>query len=620
MNKIHISIIFAVLLLGNKIEAQNSNYILATSQLGFKPGSPKTLTLVPPDGQNLPDSVPYFITSAGSHIKRIIKKPILWENSPASYPYNNSKGKYEDVNKIVKSQYRYKGWLIKKTSKWGTVWQSDFTKFSETGQFQIETEVQFSLPFSVERNPYERFVRGYLNYLYCQRSGFYVPGIRDAEHLDDAVLDNKSEYLSASGGWYNAGDYRKWMSLTQFNLEALFNIYTYGPKEFQNQVLEEISWGNKYFHAMITNEGQVYEDVGGGNVKGGFKYEEGWWVENHPGCVANNAGNILTDNKPGTGDERKVRTSYNPFVQLAFVRTQALISRIMPDADRIKCLFLAEKAWKYEHQRKHDERTLFVAEELAAGLELFNAGSSVIKKEEIRSLTELLLSRQDNGKEGLNGYFLEKDEADAYRSIAFSCQPPLALLRYFELQPLSDETLLEKVQTSITRYIDHYLLPDSKSNAFRLTPYGAYIKMPHANDQTFRDAGRGRGVRTFIHPYNEQFIVHGTNSVVMNQAYLLAKAGKLTTNKLWQDAAECLLQWATGHNPAGLSLFIGIGYTHPILFSMENLKISDAAVNGFTGNPDDTPYIETSNVMNWNTQEIWDIPYMYAVGAVSFLK
>ena len=620
MIKNSLRIALTLLIFSGNITAQNHTYILATTQLGFKPESPKTITLIPSDGKILPDSIPFFITSAGDHLPRIQTKPPLWDKAPYAYPFDPLQGKYEDVNKFNNSQYLYKGWLKKEPSRWGTVWQSDFTDFIKPGLFQIETEVQFSMPFSIEKNPYEKFMRGYLNYIFCQRSGFNVPGIREAQHLDDAVLDNNGGYLPVAGGWYNAGDHRKWMSLTLFNLEALYNIYQNGPKEFQSPVIDEIKWGNNYFHGMINSEGQVYEDVGGGNLRAGFKYEDGWWAENHPGCIADNAGNKLTDNKPETGDERLIRTTYNPFVQFAFVYNQALISTILPEADRVRCLYLAEKAWMYGVKRKHDGRTLFIAEELAAALELYKAGSTIVKSEDIKALTEKLLSRQDGGNEGLNSYFLEKDDEDAYRSVAFSCQPPMVMLRYFELNPCSDKTLQNKAESSFTQYINNFLLPDTKSNPFRLTPYGAYIKKPHSEDQTFRDAGRGRGVRTFIQPYNEQFMVHGTNGVVMDQAYLLSRAGKLTNNRSWQQSAERLIQWASGSNIAGLSLFLGIGFTHPIPYSGMNLKLTDAALNGFCGRPDDTPYIETSNAINWNTQEIWDIPYIYAVGAVSYLK
>jgi hypothetical protein len=41
---------------------------------------------------------------------------------------------------------------------------------------------------------------------------------------------------------------------------------------------------------------------------------------------------------------------------------------------------------------------------------------------------------------------------------------------------------------------------------------------------------------------------------------------------------------------------------------------------GFIGRPDNTPYLETSNAVEWSTQEIWDVPHFYAVGAIAYLR
>ena len=208
---------------------------------------------------------------------------------------------------------------------------------------------------------------------------------------------------------------------------------------------------------------------------------------------------------------------------------------------------------------------------------------------------------------------------DPYRSVAFSCLPLTALLRSYELGFPHDEATKSSIKETVSGYIDHFLLADAGSNPYGLTPYGVYIKKPYEEHQLFRDAGRGRGVRTFIHPFSAQPMIHGTNGVVTNQAYLLAKAGFLFQNEAWKEHAEKLLQWSTGHNPTGLSLFYGIGVKSVVPYSLVNLNIPQAATNGFIGREDDTPYLETSNAIQWNTQEIWDIPYQYAVGAAVFL-
>ena len=53
--------------------------------------------------------------------------------------------------------------------------------------------------------------------------------------------------------------------------------------------------------------------------------------------------------------------------------------------------------------------------------------------------------------------------------------------------------------------------------------------------------------------------------------------------------------------------------------SFRNYRIPEAVAVGFIGRPDDTPYLETSNAMEWSTQEIWDVPHLYAVGAIAYL-
>jgi len=107
--------------------------------------------------------------------------------------------------------------------------------------------------------------------------------------------------------------------------------------------------------------------------------------------------------------------------------------------------------------------------------------------------------------------------------------------------------------------------------------------------------------------------------VLMHQAELLARAGRYFREPLYRGHAERLLQWSMGHNPMGLSTFTGIGWKHPVGYSMMNLKIPEAVVNGFAGRPDDSPYLETSNLIQWNTQEVWGVPYVHAIGAVTSL-
>ena len=58
-------------------------------------------------------------------------------------------------------------------------------------------------------------------------------------------------------------------SSTLGNIEAFTQIVKFGNPAFEEKAIEEMKWGNAYFHHMITDEGRVYEDVGGGLNRSG---------------------------------------------------------------------------------------------------------------------------------------------------------------------------------------------------------------------------------------------------------------------------------------------------------------------------------------------------------------
>jgi hypothetical protein len=302
------------------------------------------------------------------------------------------------------------------------------------------------------------------------------------------------------------------------------------------------------------------------------------------------------------------------------VSTQARVARLLPGEEAKHCLAVARRATTYAEQHPHDGRTLFLAAELRGRLELLASGEPV-PPARIAHLANQLLSSQARVSTGLSGYFLEAHKADAYRSIAFSAEPALALLRLYELRHLFENgDLAHRAKDAVSDYIEQYLLADANANPFALTPYGVYLDPPERQRQTFRDAGSGRGVRTFMHPFNAQGIVHGTSSVLLSHAHLLARAAHQIHRPGWRAPAERLLQWCLGSNTLNRSLFSGIGYRQPFGYSFRIPQIPEGPVTGFIGRPDDTPYLETSTAIEWNTLEYWSMPHIHAAQAACWLQ
>lgn len=598
---------------------------LSLSHLGYRPDSPKTLTLIPDASSSLPDRVPFYLRQNCLRMER--ERPAAGGFSARfPSPYDLLQGKL--TLRDAETATLYAGELIRHSTRWGTLWQADFSRFTTPGSFQIETDQQISVPFAIHERIYDRIIAGYLTFLRAQRCGCAVFGVHEACHLDDAILDRDGSAWPVTGGWHDAGDFRKWLAFTQRHLDTLATLMEHLPEDVgvgvsADALREEIAWGNRFFHGMMAADGQIFEDVAGGLAPAGttLSYERDWWFENHPGCFGDATDNRWTDNQPGSGDERTVRTTCNPLVQWTFVHTQARVSRQLAAADQLRCLQMARRAADYGRAHPHDGRTLFVSAQLRGELELFAAGEASAMRATIAVLTGQLLGLQSAGRDGLSGYFMEANSSDGFRSIAFSAEPALTLLRYSELRELlADPALAERVRAAIEHYIDRYLLADTASNPFALTPYGVYVDPPHSGRQSFRDAGNGRGVRTFIHPYNRQGIVHGTSSVLMSHAHLMARAGRIFLRSDWVAAAERLLQWCLGHNTLNRSLFSGIGYRQPVGYSYRIPQLPEAMFTGFIGWPDDSPYLEESTATEWNTLEYWSIPILHAAEAAAWLR
>jgi Glycosyl hydrolase family 9 len=599
---------------------------LSLSHLGYLPASPKILTLLPAQASGLPDAIPFYLRQNCLRMRRDVnEKEEAGFSSRFPAPYDLLRGK---LVLGEGTQPFYKGELRKVSSRWGPLWQADFSRFNTPGSYQIETDWQISPPFAISDHIYDRIIAGYLTFLRAQRCGCAVFGVHEACHLDDGVLDTDGSPLPATGGWHDAGDFRKWLAFTLYHIEALLAIRERRGEDLElggiapHSLLDELSWGNAYFHRMIDSRGQVYEDVAGGGSPPGssFIYKNDWWFENHPGCYGDASDNRWTDNVTQSGDERRIRTSYNPLVQWAFVHVQARVSRHLPSTQAEICLQLARRAAAFGRQNGHDKRTLFLAAELRANLELLAAGDSSPDRHALIDAARELMRRQTKASEGLSGYFTEAETSDGFRSIAFAADPALTLLRIWELRAMFPDTpVAEEARQAVFNYIENYLLADCSRNPFSLTPYGVYFDPPHPERQLFREAGSGRGVRTFMAPFHSQGMVHGTNSVLMSHAHLLARSAEQLHTPAWRGAAERLMHWCLGHNTLNRSLFSGIGYRQPIGYSFRIPQLPEAMVVGFIGRPDDSPYLEESTAIEWNTLEYWSIPFLQAAQAACWL-
>lgn len=507
----------------------------------------------------------------------------------------------------------------RESTRWGDYWIGMLPRDVAPGLYHLRVagSAAVSAPFEIGRWIHDRLVGGYLDYARAQRAGQVLPGCRSPLFLDDAVLEGSNTPVIAQGGWFDAGDHRQWTSTTALHLGALTDIAIAGPRAWRERARDELEWGRDYFTHLCAG-GQVPDNVGGGALPAEYQ-DRDWWFENHSGTACDGSGSRPTDESPGTGDERTVRVVVNEHAYYVLIRELATSWHVGEPVRAARARTVAEQAWRTAAAfPPAGPKTLFLASRLRAAVALRRLPVSRVDDDEVESMVEVLLARQHHGHDGdaVRGYFLEGASGEPFRSIPYSCEPAFALLDAAGGAGRG----ARRSRAAVSEYIDGYLLADAESNPFGLPPYGVYDLAKADIRQTFRRASEGRGVRTFMAPRNEQSIVHGTSAVAMHQSYLLARAGVELERPDWLDAAERVLQWASGANPEYMSLFVSLGYHRPVPFSPRLPNLPGAVVNGHIGWPDDTPYLETSDVVNWNTQEVYGVPTTYAAQAALWLS
>lgn len=178
-----------------------------------------------------------------------------------------------------------------------TGWRIDFSAFNSPGTFTLRVGSSVSHPFQISANPFEDVSKSSIKSFWYQRSS-YAPAApyagqwaRALGHADNAVVIHKSaaspgrdsgSTISTPGGWYDAGDYGKYVSNAGISTWMLLHLYETAPSYFDtlslnvpasassssdlvNEILYEIRW---LLTMQDPYDGGVYHSVTTQNFPG----------------------------------------------------------------------------------------------------------------------------------------------------------------------------------------------------------------------------------------------------------------------------------------------------------------------------------------------------------------
>src|SRR5690606_5814752 len=168
--------------------------------------------------------------------------------------------------------------------------QTNFSEFKDPGTYRVHFPgVGSSHAFKIEENVHFEAARAAMKAFYFQRASTALPAkyagawARDAGHPDDEVKVHNSaatanrpagSTISSPGGWYDAGDYGKYIVNSGITMGTLFSLYEGFPlyldtlnlniPESQSNVpdfLEETLYNLRWMMSMQDEDGGVYHKL-----------------------------------------------------------------------------------------------------------------------------------------------------------------------------------------------------------------------------------------------------------------------------------------------------------------------------------------------------------------------
>ena len=472
----------------------------------------------------------------------------------------------------------------------------DFSGFRQKGSYRLRYGDALSEAFPIGREVWKEPFRSALNFYFCQRCGYPVPGIHGVCHQDAQGTDGEKK-IGVNGGWHDAGDLSQGFWRTAYGCYALLDALADvpGDRELRRRLSEEARWGLDWLLKVRFPDGRhiswttlrYYSDNAIGT----------------PDDVVSQAGFVPWEVFQGVAvflkalqNLRLTSEERTTFEEAARVDWEAVMKRGWPSASYLDASWgaIASAAM---YQRFQEERYRQAA---------LHFGQLLLQCQETESVDGI----------SLTGYFYTDPSRSQRLHDYHAAFNEAMMLAYAALcRAFPDESA--PYRTGARLFLDGYLKPGSKQAApFDLLPAGIFTKAETAL-QPGTDLGGDLVLRTF--PVWQDHIFHGATNFHLSQAWALAVAADLLEDREAWALVQEQLEWVLGRNPFSASLMYGVGYNYAPDFVYCTRNIVGALPVGVDSFHDDAPF--WNGTANATSHEIWVEPVSRFVGTLSlFLK
>ena len=496
----------------------------------------------------------------------------------------------------------------------GEFHQLDFSKLDKTGIYRIKTGDIESGTFRIDEDIWLQPVFKAINFFFCQRCGFHVPGIHTECHKDWQGFKGDEKKI-INGGWHDAGDLSQGSFRTAMSTLAMMNNLEYilersDLNELADRIRDEIAWGLEWL--LKTRFGDGYH-------------------------MSFSVMRIYTDNKVGTIDDVVSPARNVPWENFLAAAVQCkasvMLEKSHPDL-AMKSRTAALEDWqaavdsrKIWNQADYREASWGVTSSLLLAK---MTGEEKYRDHAVRFGKLLISCQEQSFLDGIpiTGYFYENTERTRVihnLHAAFEEAPLIALsmlcrelpdheewIGWYSAAVLHSEYFMKRgskiaapyyhLPNSVWKRTDILAVEDSAMRSDMLRQY---------NDGTQLD--ENYALRTF--PIYRDDLFHGNTNIQMSSSWALAEASRLRNDSEGMQLVGKQLEWILGANPFGQSLMYGVGYGFAPHFAYCLKNIVGALPVGMDCMSGDMPHWCATNTAT--SKEIWVEPVNRFLGAAA---
>lgn len=497
----------------------------------------------------------------------------------------------------------------------------DFTVFKEEGEYFLRYGQNETKSFFICKDVLESGLWKLINFLYCERCGYPVPGVHGTCH-QDVLAEHNGLKMVFTGGWHDAADVSQQVMQSAEILDGIFAAAKGAEKKnpmLYLRIMEEANWGVDYILRMRFGDG----------YRASHAALRRW-----------------TDSLIGNMDDEAADVNNRSFENFVFAAVEAGAAEKLENMDpelAWKCRETAKEDFSFADKRFREhglEEPHMVEHTAGASLSQYYAAAAwacarlyrqtgeECYREKAEAYGDQLMACQETGEEPpMRGYFYRDKEKKHIVHFSHQARDYIFAMALTELCVCLQEHPKKTLWEDALRLHGVYLKElSSYTQPYGMIPAGIYhiseaddrevfeVIHPHADFEVDKknyveqlENGISLGNGYYIRVFPVWFSYRGNSAVHLSMGKAASLIGRYFNDEELLDIAREQIYWTLGKNPFSQSLMYGEGENFGQQYTaLLGETVGEMPVGVQTRRNEDLPYWPPANIATY--REVWTTP------------